>query len=71
MTKSILASTRKIEYLNIEAPNSVNSDRLLRYTLKSDLFILVGIKNELEGKLHRSVDIVTYRENMNKFLIKI
>ena len=71
MTRSILASTRKIEFLDIEAPNGVKSDRLLRYTLKPDLFMLVGIKNELEEKLHRSVDIVTYRENMNKFLIKI
>ena len=36
--------------------------------LKPDLFLLVGIKNELEKKLHRPVDIVTYRENMNQFL---
>ncbi len=70
MTRSILASTRKIEYLNIEAPNSVNSDRLFRYTLKPDLFMLVGIKNELEERLHRAVDIFAYRENMNKFLKK-
>ncbi|MBU0968846.1 MAG: nucleotidyltransferase domain-containing protein [Proteobacteria bacterium] len=33
-----------------------------------DLFMLVGIKNELEERLHRPVDIVTYRENMNQFL---
>jgi predicted nucleotidyltransferase len=35
-----------------------------------DLFMLVGIKNELEERLHRPVDIVTYRESMNKFLKK-
>ena len=35
---------------------------------KPDLFMLVGIKNDLEERVHRSVDIVTYRENMNKFL---
>ena len=35
---------------------------------KPDLFMLVGIKNELEERLHRPVDIVTYRESMNKFL---
>ena len=35
---------------------------------KPDLFLLAGIKNELEEKLHRPVDIVTYRENMNQFL---
>ena len=37
---------------------------------KPDLFMLVGIENELEEMLHRSVDIVTYRENMNQFLEK-
>jgi len=37
---------------------------------KPDLFMLVGIKNELEERLQRSVDIVTYRENMNQFLKK-
>jgi len=37
---------------------------------KPDLFMLVGIKNELEERLHRTVDIVTYRENMNQFLKK-
>jgi predicted nucleotidyltransferase len=37
---------------------------------KPDLFMFVGIKNELEERLHRPVDIVTYRESMNKFLKK-
>ena len=37
---------------------------------KPDLFMLVDIKNELEARLHRSVDIVTYRKNMNPFLKK-
>ena len=36
----------------------------------ADLFLLVGIKNELEEKLQKSVDIITYRENMNPFLKK-
>lgn len=35
---------------------------------KPDLFTLAGIKNELEERLHMSVDIVTYRESMNKLL---
>jgi hypothetical protein len=35
---------------------------------KPDLFMLVGIKNDLEERLRRPVDIVTYRENMNQFL---
>jgi predicted nucleotidyltransferase len=33
-----------------------------------DLLALVGIKQELEDLLHRSVDIVRYRETMNAFL---
>jgi len=36
----------------------------------ADLFLLVGIKYELEEKLQKSVDIITYRENMNPFLKK-
>ena len=35
---------------------------------KPDLFMLVGIKQELEQRLLRPVDVVTYRENMNRFL---
>ena len=33
-----------------------------------DLFQLVGIKQELELLLNRPVDIVRYREQMNRFL---
>ena len=33
-----------------------------------DLFELIGIKQDLEEQLHRPVDIVRYRNNMNKFL---
>ena len=35
-----------------------------------DLFMLAGIKHDLEERLQRPVDIVTYRENMNPFLKK-
>ena len=35
---------------------------------KPDLFNLIGIKQDLEEQLHRSVDIVRYREKMNAFL---
>jgi uncharacterized protein len=35
---------------------------------KPDFFMLAGIKNDLEERLQRQVDIVTYRENMNQFL---
>ncbi len=37
---------------------------------KPDLFYLVGIKQDLEEKFHRTVDIVRYRERMNVFLKK-
>ncbi len=33
-----------------------------------DLFQLIGLKQELEELLDRSVDIVRYREKMNRFL---
>ena len=33
-----------------------------------DLLTLVGIKQELEESLHRSVDVVRYREGMNAYL---
>lgn len=35
---------------------------------KPDLFTLVGIKHELEKRLLRPVDVVTYRKDMNRFL---
>lgn len=37
---------------------------------KPELFMLVGIKQELESRFNRPVDIVTYRERMNPFLKK-
>ena len=33
-----------------------------------DLLTLVGIKQELEELLQRPVDVVRYRDNMNRFL---
>ena len=36
--------------------------------VKPDLFALVGIKQDLEEMLGCSVDIVRYRNRMNKFL---
>lgn len=35
---------------------------------RQDLFVLIGIKQELEESLHTSVDVVSYRNNMNPFL---
>ena len=37
---------------------------------KPDLFLFIGIKHDLEERLQRSVDIVSYRANMNQFLRK-
>ncbi len=46
-----------------------NSDIDVVVELKRpDLFYLIGIKQDLEKRFNRSVDIVRYREKMNKFL---
>ena len=37
---------------------------------RPDMFSLIGIKQDLEALLNMPVDIVRYRENMNKFLKK-
>lgn len=36
---------------------------------RQDLFSMIGIKQDLEERLHLSVDVVSYRPNMN-FLLK-
>lgn len=35
---------------------------------KPDLFHIIGIKQDLEEQLNRSVDVVRYRNKMNQFL---
>lgn len=35
---------------------------------KPDLFLLAGIKQDLEERFRRPVDLVTYRDTMNPFL---
>lgn len=35
-----------------------------------DFFTLAGIKNDLEDRLKKSVDIITYTDTMNSFLKK-
>ena len=35
---------------------------------KQDLFVLIGIKQDLEEQLMKGVDVVSYREKMNAFL---
>jgi len=39
-------------------------------TINAFIFLLPGLRYELEERLHRAVDIVAYRENMNLFLKK-
>ncbi len=46
-----------------------DSDVVVRIS-EPDLFMLAGIKNDLEARFHRPVDIVTYRDTMNPFLKK-
>lgn len=52
-----------------EANENSDVDVVVRLR-KPELFMIVGIKSELEERLHRHVDIVTYRESMNRFLKK-
>ena len=52
-----------------EAGEESDVDVVVRIA-EPDLFMLVGIKNDLEKRLHSQVDIVTYREDMNQFLKK-
>jgi uncharacterized protein len=35
---------------------------------KQDLFNIIGIKQYLEERLEKNVDIISYRDNMNPFL---
>lgn len=37
---------------------------------KQDLFDIIGIKQDLEETLKKTVDVISYREKMNKFLKK-
>ncbi len=52
-----------------EAGEGSDVDVVIRIS-EPDLFMLVGIKNDLEERLRRPVDIVTYRDTMNPFLKK-
>lgn len=52
-----------------EAGEDSDVDVVIRIS-EPDLFMLAGIKNDLEERLCRPVDIVTYRDTMNPFLKK-
>lgn len=51
---------------NEERPGS-DIDVVIRLG-KPDLFLLAGIKDDLEAQLHSPVDLVTYRQSMNSLL---
>ncbi len=50
-----------------EANDESDVDIVIR-VLEPDFFMLAGIKNDLENRLKKSVDIVTYTDSMNSFL---
>ena len=52
-----------------EAGEDSDVDVVVRIS-EPDLFMLVGIKKDLEERLRRQVDLVTYRDTMNTFLKK-
>jgi len=52
-----------------EAGDKSDVDIVVRIS-EPDFFILAGIKNDLEDRLNKSVDIVYYTDSMNPFLKK-
>ena len=52
-----------------EANDESDVDIVIRIS-EPDFFILAGIKNDLEDRLKKSVDIITYTDTMNSFLKK-
>jgi hypothetical protein len=52
-----------------EAGDESDVDIVVRIS-EPDFFILAGIKDDLEERLNKSVDIVSYRDSMNPFLKK-
>jgi len=52
-----------------EAEDKSDVDIVVRIS-EPDFFILAGIKDDLENRLNKSVDIVYYTDSMNPFLKK-
>jgi len=52
-----------------EANDESDVDIVIRVS-EPDFFMLAGIKNDLEDRLKKPVDIVTYTDSMNSFLKK-
>lgn len=61
----------KLGFFGSAARDSMNEESDIDVAVElsePDLFKLIGIKQELEEKLHHPVDIVRYRDKMNAFL---
>lgn len=52
-----------------EANDKSDMDIVIRIS-EPDFFTLAGIKNDLEDRLKKPVDIITYTDTMNSFLKK-
>jgi len=50
-----------------EAKESSDVDVVVKLK-KQDMFNMIGIKQDLEEMLHTHVDVISYREQMNRFL---
>lgn len=50
-----------------ESGDESDVDIVIRIS-EPDLFMLAGIKEDLEKRLNKSIDIVTYTDSMNPFL---
>ncbi|MFH0822814.1 MAG: nucleotidyltransferase domain-containing protein [Pseudomonadota bacterium] len=61
----------RLGFFGSAARDDMNEDSDLDVVVElavPDLFILIGIKQDLEEEFHRQVDIVRYRAAMNPFL---
>jgi predicted nucleotidyltransferase len=74
--KNEVANEYKISRIGIfgstargEADDESDIDIVIRVP-EPDFFMLAGIKTDLEDRLKKSVDIVTYTDTMNSFLKK-
>ncbi len=56
-------------YARGEARHGSDVDVVVRLS-KQDLFNIIGIRQDLEETLHLSVDVVSYRPNMDYYLKK-
>ena len=64
-------SILKLGIFGSGARNTVGADSDVDVVVlleKQDLFNLIGIKQDLEEQLSTPVDIISYREKMNRFL---